>query len=226
MATIKAPIIEDESLEKLPMFPLPEVQLFPGAILPLHVFEPRYLALVDQVLERSDNSIAIATLRPGFEDDYEGRPPVYPTMGVGSVIAAEKKSDGRWNLLVRGALRTRLVHELPADEMFREIMVERLEDTHTDSNPALEERLRSLLAQLADYADDASEVLHLILGQSADAAELTNLLGAHVCSDHALRRRMLECVNVETRLRMSCQHMGRLLLEFLEPPAGGKDTLH
>ena len=52
MATIKAPIIEDASLVKLPMFPLPEVHLFPGAILPLHVFEPRYLALVDQVLER------------------------------------------------------------------------------------------------------------------------------------------------------------------------------
>ena len=226
MATIKAPIIEDTSLVKLPMFPLPEVHLFPGAILPLHVFEPRYLALVDQVLERPDNSIAIATLRPGFESDYEGKPPIYPTMGVGSVIAAEKKSDGRWNLLVRGALRVHLVEELQTSELFREIAVERLEDTHVDANPALEERLRALLAQLADHTDDASEVLHLILGQSSDAAELTNLLGAHVCSDHALRRRMLECVNVETRLRMSCQHMGRLLLEFLEAPAGGRDTLH
>ena len=119
-----------------------------------------------------------------------------------------------------------LVEELQTSELFREIAVERLEDTHVDANPALEERLRALLAQLADHTDDASEVLHLILGQSSDAAELTNLLGAHVCSDHALRRRMLECVNVETRLRMSCQHMGRLLLEFLEAPAGGRDTLH
>ena len=135
MATIKAPIIEDASLVKLPMFPLPEVHLFPGAILPLHVFEPRYLALVDQVLERPDNSIAIATLRPGFESDYEGKPPIYPTMGVGSVIAAEKKSDGRWNLLVRGALRVHLVEELQTSELFREIAVERLEDTHVDANP-------------------------------------------------------------------------------------------
>ena len=66
----------------------------------------------------------------------------------------------------------------------------------------------------------------MIMAQAKDGASLTNLLGAHACSDSALRRRMLECVNVQTRLRMSCQHVGRLLLEVLEAPAGGRDTLH
>jgi Lon protease-like protein len=218
--------IVDSSLKRLPVFPLPDVQLFPGAILPLHVFEPRYLELVDNVLERVDNSIAIATLRPGYESEYQGRPPIYGIMGVGSVIAAERKTDGRWNLLVRGKLRARMVEEFPEKHAFREISVERFEDTNLDLADPLEERLRSMINQLSDHSDGAREALQLILSQSNNGAELTNLLGAHACSDSALRRRMLECPNVETRLRMACQHMGRVLLEVLEAPAGGRETLH
>jgi len=221
-----APTITETSLQRLPVFPLPDVQLFPGAILPLHVFEPRYLELVDHVLERVDNSIAIATLRPGYESEYKGRPPIYGIMGVGSVIAAERKTDGRWNLLVRGNMRARLVEEFPEEHVFREVSVARVEDTNLDLTDPLEERLRSLINQLSDHSDGAREALQLILSQSSNGAELTNLLGAHACSDSALRRRMLECPNVQTRLRMACQHMGRVLLEVLEAPTGGRETLH
>ena len=208
------------------MFPLPDVQLFPGAILPLHVFEPRYVEMVDHVLERPDNSIAIATLRPGYEGQYEGRPPVYAVMGVGSVIAAERKTDGRWNLLVRGILRARLTEEHDPVHAFREIHAEPVEDTDLEIGDPLEERLRSLINQLADHSDGARDALQLILSQSENGADLTNLLGAHACSDSALRRRMLECPNVKTRLRMACQHMGRVLLEVVQVPEGGRDTLH
>ena len=221
-----APDIADASLERLPIFPLPEVQLFPGAILPLHVFEPRYVEMVDHVLERPDHSIAIATLRPGYEAEYDGRPPVYGIMGAGSIVAAERKTDGRWNLLVRGSLRVRMLDEYPAEHAFREIAAERFDDTHLDDNGALDDRLRSLIAQLADHASGARDALQLILAQAEDGAQLTNLVGAHACSDSALRRRLLECSNVKTRLRMACQHMGRLLLEVIEAPEGGRDTLH
>ncbi len=218
--------VQDESLERLPIFPLPDAQLFPDAILPLHIFEPRYVEMVKAVLERPDHSMAIATLKPGFEGNYQGRPAVYPVMGVGTVIAAERKKDKKWNILVRGFSRIRLIEEHPADKNYREIHAERLFDTNTRDEDPLEERLRSMLGQLADQAEGAREALHLILGQAPNGAALTNLLGAHACSDGALRRRMLECVNVQTRLRMSCQHVGRLLLEVLEPPVGGRDTLH
>ncbi len=218
--------IADSSLERLPMFPLPDVQLFPGAILPLHIFEPRYVEMVDHVLESPDNALAIATLRPGYESDYQGRPPVYNVMGIGSVIAAERKSDGRWNLLIKGLVRARMVDEYDADRAFREINAERIEDTESIPGDPLEDRLRSLINQLADMSTGAKDALNLILAQAKDGAELTNLLGAHACSDSALRRRMLECPNVNTRLKMACQHMGRVLLEVLETPVGGRETLH
>jgi hypothetical protein len=182
--------------------------------------------MVDHVLERPDNFIVIATLRPGYEGEYEGRPPVYGVMGAGSVIAAERKSDGRWNLLVRGVLRVRLTQEYDPVKSFREIIAERVEDTELEIGDPLEERLRSLINQLADHSDGARDALQLILSQSDNGAELTNLLGAHACSDSALRRRMLECPNVKTRLRMACQHMGRVLLEVVQAPEGGRDTLH
>ena len=218
--------IAESTLERVPMFPLPDVQLFPGAILPLHIFEPRYVEMVDHVLESPDNALAIATLRPGYEADYQGRPPVYGVMGVGSVVAAERKSDGRWNLLVKGLVRARLVDEYDADRAFREINAERIDDTQMIPGDPLEDRLRSLINQLADISTGAKDALNLILAQAQNGAELTNLLGAHACSDSALRRRMLECPNVNTRLKMACQHMGRVLLEVLEAPSGGRETLH
>ena len=61
----------------LPLFPLPNVVLFPNVFLPLHVFEPRYREMVADAVA-SDRMIGIVLLRPGWEDDYDGRPPIYP----------------------------------------------------------------------------------------------------------------------------------------------------
>ena len=61
----------------IPIFPLPNAVLFPGVFLPLHIFEPRYRAMVADALE-GDRLIGMMLLKPGWESDYEGRPPVYP----------------------------------------------------------------------------------------------------------------------------------------------------
>ena len=74
--------LSEQDLAALPVFPLPNVVLFPEAILPLHVFEPRYRELVREVLS-GRKLMAVARLKPGFEDDYEGRPPVFDVCGVG-----------------------------------------------------------------------------------------------------------------------------------------------
>ncbi len=218
--------LSDESLTELPICPLPNVQLFPDSILPLHVFEPRYVSMINDIFEREEHALAVATLKPGYEPDYGERPAVYPVMGLGAVIAAERQTENTWNILVRGVSRIRMLEELPSDEPYRMVNAEWMHDSHAEDGDPMEERLRNMLTQLADYAEGAREALHLILAQSKNGASLTNLLGAHACSDPALRRRMLECVNVQTRLRMSCQQVGRLLLEVLEPPEGGRDTLH
>src|SRR3954468_6937935 len=83
----------------LPIFPLPRVQLFPHALLPLHVFEPRYRDMVKDALA-GPRLIAVAPREPGFETDYPARPAVRPIIGVGEVIGHEALEDGRHNILL------------------------------------------------------------------------------------------------------------------------------
>jgi uncharacterized protein len=94
----------------LPIFPLPNVVLFPNVFLPLHIFEARYREMVADALA-SDRLIGMVLLRPGWERDYEGRPPVYPIGCSGVITHAERLADGRYNLVLRGLERFRIVGE-------------------------------------------------------------------------------------------------------------------
>ena len=85
----------------LPIFPLPNVVLFPNVFLPLHIFEPRYRQMVAESLN-GDRIIGMVLLRPGYESDYDGAPPVYATGCSGLITHYEKLDDGRYNLVLRG----------------------------------------------------------------------------------------------------------------------------
>ncbi len=94
----------------IPIFPLPNAVLFPQVLLPLHIFEPRYRAMVEDALA-GDRVIGMVLLRPGFEKDYEGRPPVYPVGCAGTITQVERLEDGRFNIVLRGATKFRIVGE-------------------------------------------------------------------------------------------------------------------
>ncbi len=84
------------------VFPLPNLVLFPGVIQPLHIFEPRYRALMRDALD-SDQLIGMATLKPGWESSDARRPAIYPTLCVGKIVTHAELPDGRFNLLLCGA---------------------------------------------------------------------------------------------------------------------------
>src|SRR4051794_30821611 len=94
----------------IPIFPLPNVVLFPNVFLPLHIFEPRYRAMVADALA-GDRIIGMTLLQPGFEGDYEGRPPVYAIGCAGLITHSEVLPDGRYNIVLRGLERFRIVDE-------------------------------------------------------------------------------------------------------------------
>src|SRR5471032_200984 len=94
----------------LPLFPLPNVVLFPNVFLPLHIFEPRYREMVADALA-SDRMIGMVLLRQGWDRDYEGRPPIYPIGCSGVLTHAERLPDGRYNLVLRGIERFRILEE-------------------------------------------------------------------------------------------------------------------
>src|SRR5438876_12061931 len=94
----------------LPLFPLPNVVLFPNVFLPLHIFEPRYREMVADAVA-SDRMIGMVLLRPGWDRDYEGRPPIYPIGCSGVMTHVERLGDGRYNIVLRGLERFRIVEE-------------------------------------------------------------------------------------------------------------------
>ena len=96
----------------IPIFPLPNVVLFPNVFLPLHIFETRYRQMVEDALN-GDRIIGMVLLRPGWEGDYEGRPPVYPIGCAGVVTHAERLADGRYHIVLRGMEKFRIAAEDP-----------------------------------------------------------------------------------------------------------------
>ena len=106
----------------LPLFPLPNVVLFPNVFLPLHVFEPRYREMTADAIA-SDRMIGMLLLRPGWERDYEGRLPVYSIGCSGLITHFERLADGRYNIVLRGIERFRIVQEDPA-LIYRRAMIE------------------------------------------------------------------------------------------------------
>jgi Lon protease-like protein len=94
----------------LPLFPLPNVVLFPNVCLPLHVFEPRYREMVSDALD-GDRIIGMVLLRPGWEGDYEGRPEIYQVGCAGLITHAERTVDGRYNVVLRGFEKFRISRE-------------------------------------------------------------------------------------------------------------------
>jgi Lon protease-like protein len=97
-------------LDLLPLFPLPNAVLFPNVFLPLHIFEPRYREMVADAVA-SDRLIGMVLLRPGWERDYEGRPPVFPVGCSGVITHVDPLPDGRFNIVLRGVERFRIAEE-------------------------------------------------------------------------------------------------------------------
>jgi Lon protease-like protein len=131
----------------LPIFPLPNVVLFPNVFLPLHIFEPRYREMVADAVA-SDRMIGMVLLRPGWQPDYEKRPPVYPVGCSGVITHVEPLPDGRYNIVLRGVERFRILDE-DSSKSYRRARVEAVpERAGSGEDTAAVRRQRSKLESL------------------------------------------------------------------------------
>jgi Lon protease-like protein len=135
----------------IPIFPLPDAMLFPNVSRPLHIFEPRYRAMVADAL-KGDRIIGMVTLRPGYEADYEGRPPVYPIGCAGVITDVEELPDGRFAVVLRGLLKFRVTGE-DKSRAYRLARVEAMPELLKDEERVVlrkqRQRLEALLASIA-----------------------------------------------------------------------------
>ena len=109
---------------RIPLFPLPGVVLLPGTMLPLHIFEPRYRAMVADALA-GNRMIGMAKLKPGWEE-VEECPAVHEVGGAGEIVESERLEDGRYNILLEARFRYRILGEEPEGTLYRTARVEEI----------------------------------------------------------------------------------------------------
>src|SRR5687768_10123989 len=94
----------------IPLFPLGDVVLFPAVSRPFYIFEPRYRAMIADAM-KGDRIIGMILLRPGFEKDYEGRPPIYDIGTAGEIVDFEELPDGQYAIVLRAFTKFRVTSE-------------------------------------------------------------------------------------------------------------------
>ena len=185
----------------LPIFPLPDLTFFPHTLLPLHIFEARYRAMVTDVLPR-DKRLALVGLKPCYEQSYAGKPPVYPVAGVGEIVKWERLANGRYNILLRGDARARIEREVPTDTLYRVVAARRLDETPPtrDVGPLIE-RVRTQCRRLLAALGRPRELLDEALKEGQAPGAIADQIASAVLPDPVLRQQLLETLDVEARLQ-------------------------
>ena len=200
----------------LPLFPLPNVVFYPHTRMPLHVFEPRYRQLVTDVLAR-DKRFGIVLLRSGWENDYFGRPALHPYGTIGTIEQAVPLEDGRFNILVRGDQRFRIVGEAE-HEPYRVARVIESPEKPPDITAAYAQRewLADLSKQYLHFLPDQDPVPEI---ETVGLDALTNALIMSLNLEIEEKQKLLEVSDLLTRAeRVGSELQNRIeSLTFLQP---------
>jgi Lon protease-like protein len=196
------------------LFPLPNLVLFPHVTQSLHIFEPRYRQLMADALA-DDRLIAMALLCPGWEEDYHKKPPIHPVICLGRILHEERLDDGRYNLLLQGLFRARILEELKLDRLYRVARVEVL-----DEQPATSAREQQLRRQLVETISPffaphpaAEEQVCRLVESGLSLGALCDVFCFALPMEVGVKQRFLEELNVEGRVQMLLAH-----LEGQQPP--------
>jgi Lon protease-like protein len=184
---------------RLSIFPLPGAILFPGLHLPLHVFEPRYRALVGDALARDRRIAMIQPQRAG-----EGAP-LYDVGCVGKIEEVEALDDGRYNIVLAGEARFRMVRELDVATPFRQVEAELLDEDHDATLASVEraafEQEARRFAEAQGYIVDWDSVARL------DDRTLIDGVSQIAPFDAAAKQALLEAPSLSQRCELLVQLM-------------------
>ena len=202
------------AVTRLSIFPLGGALLFPRMQLPLHIFEPRYRALVSDAMAR-DRRIGMIQPRP-VPTGADEPPPLFDMGCVGRISHVEALDDGRYNIVLEGLARFRLIAELEVSTPFRQVEAELEEDVPAEPLPlgqraALEEESRRY-ADAQGYAVDWNAVSRL------DDESLVNGIAQIAPFDVAAKQALLEAADIEERAELIIQ-----LMQFFGRHSGDHD---
>jgi Lon protease-like protein len=191
--------MEFELPSEIPVMTLPNVVFFPQALLPLHIFEPRYRAMMSDALARDRR---IAMIQP--QGLGEGAP-LFSIGCVGKIGEVEAMEDGRYNVILEGVSRFRLMRELDVTTPFRQVEGQLIEDDAGASLSAVErasfEREARNFAEAQGYSVDWDSVARL------DDVSLINGVSQIAPFDAAAKQALLEADDLASRCELLVQLM-------------------
>lgn len=205
----------DGALIRVPVFPLAGALLFPGAQLPLHIFEPRYRAMIRDALA-SDKLIGMIQPRPGPEDDPA--PALFEVGCIGRIEACEELEDGRYNIVLEGLCRFRIAREARVETPYRQVDADR-SGFPSEEDEALGIAQRAEIEREArSYADSLGYAVDWESVGRLDDEMLVNGIAQIAPLDVGSKQALLEAVDLATRADLLVQFM-----QFQRMAPGGAD---
>jgi ATP-dependent Lon protease len=186
------------ALGALPLFPLTTV-LFPGAMLPLHIFEPRYRAMVRDALD-THQTLSVVLVTDPSKVDAHGHPQIASIAGVGVIIDHAELPSGRFNILLRGRARVHL-DELPFVAPYRRARATVLTPPPGEVSPNDLSSLISAAAAFTARVRERDPSFELSLPKDAPAGVMADLCAHYLILDARERQAVLETLDVPTRVR-------------------------
>jgi len=193
--------------EQVPVMPLPGALLFPHALLPLYIFEPRYRQMLKHALGHH-RMFCVALLKPHCVD-WQSPADFFQTAGVGLIRACVERSDGTSNLILQGLERVRFA-DFEQEAPFPIATIERVESASDFSveTDALATKVLELYSNVkADGPRQLPPKVDRYLSDLSDPAMLADLVASTFVSDPLRRQRVLEELSVNQRLRLVIQYL-------------------
>lgn len=189
--------------EEVPVMTLPNVAFFPQALMPLHIFEPRYQTMLTDVLA-TNRLFAVAGMdraKVGRPDQFE---PPHRVATLGIVRACQKNDDGTSNLLLQGVCRIKVV-EILTDAPYRRVSVQALSSepgATAEQNEALRQELARLITVRAKLAHEKQAGMPAFLKTVHDPEAFVDIAAFSLCRNNSVKQRLLETLDVNQRLKL------------------------
>ncbi|MFN4258077.1 MAG: LON peptidase substrate-binding domain-containing protein [Gemmataceae bacterium] len=191
------------------LFPLPNVVLFPQVMQPLHIFEPRYRRMTADALA-GDRLIALVLLKPGWEENYEGQPDLHRIACLGRIVAEQELEDGRYNILLHGLSRIRIVRELNSDKLYRSAQVDLLKECGLPAPADALDLRRQLDQQVQRWFPPEGvvrEQLERLFDSDLPLNNLADIFSFALPLSMPVKQHLLEETHVERRVRHLVRHL-------------------
>jgi len=186
--------------------PLPGALLFPHALLPLYIFEPRYQEMLKHAL-REHRMFSVALLKPQ-RTQWKTTGDFFPVAGVGLIRACVGRGDGTSNLILQGLQRVRFT----GFEQETPFPIARIEPLESDAAPSVETealgaKVIELYSKLKDSGRQLPEKVDQYLSHLGDMEMLADLMAATFINDPLRRQQLLEELSLKQRLRLVIQYL-------------------